>query len=101
MCPHLLCNPVRNFLRSCRLIHNVFREDDIGPRQLCSVFVGVDSDHGDIVDFRMGYQEGFQVGGCDLEPLVLDQLFDPVDDADDSWSKQVRRWCVQEACATY
>jgi hypothetical protein len=44
------------------------------------VFVGVDSDHGDIVDFRVGHQEGFEVGGSDLESLVLDQLFDPVDD---------------------
>lgn len=54
------------------------------------MFVGVYPNHGDIVDFRVGHQEGFEVGGCDLKPLVLDQLFNPVDDADKSEMERVR-----------
>lgn len=80
---HLLGDPIRNFLCRLLLVLDVFRQDDIRPGQLGSMFVRVDSNDGHVVHLWVSHQEGFEVGRGYLEAFVFDQFLDPIDDTAD------------------
>ena len=48
---------------------------------LAGVRVGAPDDR-DILDLRMREEQRFQLGGRDLEPLVLDEFLEPIDDVE-------------------
>ena len=52
---------------------------DEGLGQLARLLVG-DADHGDVADVLVPEDQGLELGGRDLEALVLDQLLEAVDD---------------------
>ena len=54
-------------------------QHDVRRRDLAGLLVG-EADHGGVGDGRVGEQHRLQLGGRDLEALVLDELLEPVDD---------------------
>ena len=56
-------------------------ERDVRGGDLAGLVVG-HPDHGGIGDLGMGEQQRLELGGWDLEALVLDELLEPVDDVE-------------------
>lgn len=54
--------------------------NNVRPGKLRRPLLAVHADHGDVVDSGVCQQEALELGRRHLEPVVLDQLLDPVRD---------------------
>ena len=57
---------------------------DVGTRDFGRLAVVIKADDGDVVDKGMADEEALELGGGDLEALVLDQFLDAVGDEEDA-----------------
>lgn len=64
------------------LFRNSLGEHNVGSWEFSCLFLGPDTNDGNVFDSRVGQEDCLEISGSDLETLVLDEFLDTIDDAE-------------------
>ena len=78
MIRHFLSHKLIQLLRRLLTLLHILRENNIRPRYLGSKCINKYPGDGAVVDFRVGEEEAFELGGGNLEAFVFNEFFDAV-----------------------